>query len=304
MNALSGCLLLLLVLPVPAADDFGSLCADRAAIERIYHEHRLDNHQPFEQRFPLPAIQKLVRLDLKKEATLKRRYGVEISTAQIELEVKRIDATTRAPEVLKELRKALGDDPARFARAVARPLVVERELRVRFDNDDQIHAPQRQEAEHIRRQILAAKKDGTGTKSLLALLKQSESGSVHGATWKLGPREGGLNAAAPIDLIPPGEAKAHGGIYSIEATAQIAAASSVSANSSAGPQFYFADLPEDLRRVLSVQIQKPGDVTAVIETPKDFLLFLAEEKTSLSLSAATLTIPKRGYELWLAEQGE
>jgi len=103
-----------------------SLCADRAAIEKVYHEHRLGHPQPFEQRLPLASIERLVQLDLKKEATLKRRYGIEISPAQVESEVKRIDATTRAPDVLAELRKALSNDPARFARAVARPLVVER----------------------------------------------------------------------------------------------------------------------------------------------------------------------------------
>ena len=68
--------------------------------------------------------------------------------------------------------------------------------------------------------------------------------------------------------------------------------------------FYFADLSEDLQKVLSVQLQKPGDVTAVIETPKDFLLFLAKKRTSVSLMAASLTIPKRSYESWLAEQQE
>jgi len=304
VNALSGCFLLLLSLPAAAADDFGSLCEDRTAIEKVYHAHRLGNTQSFEQRFPRPAIERLVRLELKKEATLKQRYGVEISPAQVEGELKRVDATTRAPDVLRELKKALGNDPVRFARAVARPLVVERELRARFDNDDRIHAPQRQEAEDIRLKILAAKKDEAGIEGLLELLKQSASGSLHETTWRLGPREPGLNDAVPFAPIPRSEAKAQGGIYSVEATAQLSKAHSAPENPPAEPQHYFADLPQELQNVLSIQLQKPGDVSAVIETPKDFVLFLAEEKTPLRLSAAAVAIPKRNYEMWLAEQGE
>jgi hypothetical protein len=98
--------------------------------------------------------------------------------------------------------------------------------------------------------------------------------------------------------------KAQGGIYSVEATAQLSKAPSAPENPPADPQHYFTDLPQDLQTVLGLQLQERGDVSAVIETPKDFLLFLAEEKTTLRLSAATVTIPKRSYETWLAEQGE
>src|SRR5216684_4210992 len=50
------------------------------------------------------------------------------SPARPDAEAERINATTRAPEVLAELKAALGNDPARFARTVARPIVVERTL--------------------------------------------------------------------------------------------------------------------------------------------------------------------------------
>ena len=58
-------------------------------------------------------------------------------------------------EVLAELKAALGNDPARFARTVAKPIVVERLLRNRFENDDQLHAPQRHQVEQVRAQLLA-----------------------------------------------------------------------------------------------------------------------------------------------------
>ena len=45
-------------------------------------------------------------------------------------------------------------------------ILVERELRARFDNDDQLHQPKRQEAEQIRAQLLAAKKNGASLHAL------------------------------------------------------------------------------------------------------------------------------------------
>jgi hypothetical protein len=45
-------------------------------------------------------------------------------------------------------------------------------------------------------------------------------------------------------------------------------------------------------------------VSAVIEMPEGFSLYLAKEKTPEVLSATALFIPKRSYEEWLAEQRE
>jgi hypothetical protein len=64
--------------------------------------------------------------------------------------------------------------------------------------------------------------------------------------------------------------------------------------------FYFEDLPGELQRVLRVQLRRPGDVSAVIETPGGFLLYVAKEKTDNALTTACLSIPKRSYEQWLS----
>ena len=117
------------------ADDFTSLCADRAAIERVYYNHRSGEKSPFEQTLPEAALEKLVREDQVKEAALKKVYGVEITPALLEAEVQRINASTRAPEMLNEIKSALGNNPARFANAFAKPFLVERlfapEIRLR-----------------------------------------------------------------------------------------------------------------------------------------------------------------------------
>ena len=69
-------------------------------------------------------------------------------------------------------------------------------------------------------------------------------------------------------------------------------------------KFYFEDLPGELQNVLRVQLRQPGAVSAVIETPGGFLLYVAKAKTDAMLSIAILSIPKRSYEQWLEEPNE
>src|SRR2546426_12134425 len=121
-------------LAVPAQSaDFGALCADRAAVERVYYNHRLGEKPPFEQVLPPATLENLVRLDLRKEAALRKIYGVEMTPALLDGEVQRINTTTRAPEMLAEIKAALGNDPERFANIFAKPILVERLLRQKFD---------------------------------------------------------------------------------------------------------------------------------------------------------------------------
>jgi hypothetical protein len=288
---------LLLLLSVPfglaAGLDFAALSVDRAAIERVYHEHRTGTKPPFEEAMPPALLARLVREDAKKEAVLARTYGVTITDAMVAAEVERINTTTRAPEILAEIKAALGHDPARFARAMARPNVVERALRSRFENDDALHAPQRQQAETARNELLAARTQGADAVKLFALLKQSHAGAVTETTWQLSarPEEKAAPAAGADDLAIK---------QRFGPQAQLLSPSQPGAERDR--KFYFADLPEELQNVLRVQLRQAGDVSAVIEIPAGFLLFLAEEKTDATLSVASLSIPKRSYEEWLAAQ--
>jgi hypothetical protein len=69
-------------------------------------------------------------------------------------------------------------------------------------------------------------------------------------------------------------------------------------------KFYFEDLPGELQNVLRVQLRRTGDVSAVIETPGGFLLYVAKVKTETVLGVAGLSLPKRNYAQWLNEQIE
>jgi hypothetical protein len=282
--------LLTLVLP-GFSDDFIALCADRAAIERVYYDHRLGDKPPFEQTLPRETLERLVRDDLRKEAALKKVYGVEVTPALLEAEVRRINATTRAPETLAELKTALGHDAARFARTVARPIVVERLLRDKFENDDSLHAPQRREADKLREQLFSAKKNGASLRNLLALLQQSHSNEVSETTWQLGAR--------PVANAPDAD--------EIEVKKRFGADARVVSpphGVDKERKFYFVELPGRLQDVLRSQLRQPGDVSAVIEMPRGFSLHVVREKTAEILRVATRSIPKRSYEEWLNEQPE
>jgi len=290
----------MLMLPLVAgAADLASPCADRAAIERVYHEHRSGTKKPFEEAMPPALIEQAVKLDARKEAVLKAVYQVEITPAMVDAEVARINATTRAPEMLVEIKAALGNDPARFARVMARPIVVERTLRARFDNDDNLHAPQRRQADAARNAALAAKPQGAAAQQ--EALKPY--GEVHATTWKLGPRPPDAAPPAPANPPPPTKATASGGMYSVEATAQMTQPlSSPAAKEAAGRDLYFDDLDPELRKVLAAQLKQAGDVSAVIEMPAGFVVFAATAVTPESVSAVSLFLPKCNYDEWLNQQ--
>jgi hypothetical protein len=294
------------------ADDLAALVKDRAAIERVYYNHRLGQKPPFEEALPPATLENLVRLDLKKEAVLRKAYGVTIAPALLDAEVQRINTTTRAPDMLAEIKAALGNDPARFARAFAKPFLVERLLRERFDNDEALHATQRQQAEATRNRLLeasAAKSETRNpnaegspksevrspqsalvTSNQLAILKASATGQFTETTWQLGARPAETNTPAVDEL----EIKQRFG-----PNAQLI---SSPRGAERDRKQYFEDLPAELQQVLRVQLHQPGDVSAVIETPGGFLLYVAREKTDTALTVACLSLPKRSYEQWLSEQ--
>lgn len=298
----------LLVCPIAvaalAADHLAELIADRAAIERVYHDHRTGTKPAFEQAMPRELLEKLVLAEAHKEAVLQHVYGVAITPEMVAAEVRRIDATTRAPEMLAELKAALGGDPARFARTVARPIVVERILRARFENDDALHAPQRKVAEELRAQLLAA-----APAVRVELLKATKEGLTHEVTWQLTPRpnEDALAKSATPPAAPT-KGSATSATYSVEATVQVAqvlgAPESAGGNSGVEREqkFYFEDLEPELQNVLRVQLGQPGAISAVIETPTAFLVFVAKAKTPVELSVASFNLPKRSYEEWLEQQ--
>lgn len=261
-----------------AADNFDSLCADRTAIERVYYNHRLGNKPPFDQASPPALIERLVKQDINKEKLLKKMYGLELTPAQVRQEASRIHSSTRAPDVLAELEAALGNDPQRFARTIARPIVIERMLRERFKNDDKLHAEPRKEADKIRAQLLSD--TNHSVQKLIAMLRQSNAGPVTEIVWQLSARPVEGADAQNEDEIEIGKR--------FGPNAQILS----SASKEAERKFYFEDLPPALQEVLWAQLRRRGDISAVIELPDSLPLYVARERSNAILAVAVLSLPK------------
>ena len=168
----------------------------------------------------------------------------------------------------------------------------ERMLRDKFENDDALHAPQRHAMEVMRERLLAARLNGGAVANLLTILKEGHSNQVSETSWELGARPPGKETgSSPDDL----EIKKRFG-----PKAQILS----SPQREKDRKFYFEDLPRELQRVLRIQLRQAGDVSAVIEMPSGFALYVATEKTSEQLAVAVLSLSKRSYEEWLAEQSK
>jgi len=275
---------------VTSAEEVSPIVRDRAAIERVYYNHRTWTRPPFEDLLPNATLEQLVRQDLKKEAWLKQRYGTTISHELLDAEVQRINSTTRAPEVLAEIKAALGGDPEKFADVFARPILVERLLHERFEADSALHAAARRQCEAARAALLAARSNGADAAQLLALLKGLDSNAVTQTTWQL--------TARPVEPRAPAADEA-------EIRKRFGPdAKIISSPNGAVPdrKDYFEDLPVALQKVIHAQLRQSGDISAVIETPRGFLLYLARTKTETALAVACLTLPKRSYEAWLAGQ--
>ena len=283
------CLLFLAGLSIPA-QDLPGLCSNRVAVERVYYQHRTGEKPPFEETLPPATLEKLVRLELRKESALREHYGVLITPTLLAAEVRRIDSTTRAPEVLAEIKAALGNDPAKFASTVAMPIVVDRLLRQKFENDDALHLSNRRACETVRSNLLAAKTGGANAARLVAQLKRSAAGNVTETSFQLGARPAPTNALRPDEL----EARKQFGPEARRLSPPTGARWD--------HEPYFDDLPAPLSQILAAQLRKPGDVSAVIETPETFLLYVAAAKSATSLSVACLALPKLSLEQWLESQ--
>ena len=222
----------------------------------------------------------------------------QLNQPEVEAGVKRIDLETRAPEMLAEIKAALGNDRARFARAVAKPIVVDRELRRRFENDDRLHGAQRKQVETAREKILPAQRKENPRAAVLNAIKECTGGTVSGVTWQLGLRpDVAQSANPPTPVASPLAVKARSSKYSLDATAHFAQSLSPAERpSEPADKSWFESLSPVLRDLLRAQLKKRGDVSAVIETPEGFLLFVAHERTEKSLRAAALSVPKISFE--------
>lgn len=95
---------------------------------------------------PDAAIRDKVLEQLRIEQALYGVYGERIDRAALQAEIDRMASATSAPDQLRDLYAALGNDADTIGECLARPALAERHLRHRFEADAERHAAVRARA--------------------------------------------------------------------------------------------------------------------------------------------------------------
>ncbi len=132
---------------------FEERVAAQKAIEQVYWNHRIWPKENPGAKPPLSAvisdeqIQARVEDYLKKSNALEAVWQRPIGHEQLQAEMDRMAANTHAPEVLRELFEALGNDPGVIAEVLAREALADRAIRSAYARDDRFHGALRRSAE-------------------------------------------------------------------------------------------------------------------------------------------------------------
>jgi len=141
----------------PAAS--ASAADDLRAIEAIRWSHRL---WPAGNPGPKPALDQVLppgtfsaRADdqARRLTALRTLWGRSISEREVQAELDRMARDTHAPEVLRGMFAALGDDPNRIARALVLPALTDRLIRRLYAHDAALHEATRRRAERAVRRF-------------------------------------------------------------------------------------------------------------------------------------------------------
>src|SRR6476619_8672601 len=118
----------------PRTLTFAERVAYQRAIEDVYWRHRIWPKERPDRKPSLDAVMSQAQLERKVEdyqrdsQMLEDHWQRPITTEQLQAEMDRMAKHTKQPEVLRELFKALGNDPFAIAECLARPALAERNL--------------------------------------------------------------------------------------------------------------------------------------------------------------------------------
>jgi len=132
---------------------FAERVACQRAIEEVYWRGRIwpaANPQPkpsLDAVMPPSEIEAKVADYLRKSQALEDYWQRPISAEQLQAEMDRMARETKQPAKLRDLHRALGDDPFVVAECLARPALVERLIRNWYAHDERFHGELKQRAE-------------------------------------------------------------------------------------------------------------------------------------------------------------
>src|SRR6267378_2346884 len=115
---------------------FAQRVSYQRAIEEVYWRHRIWPKQHPDPKPSLDAVMSQAHLETKVQDYLRKSQLVTdqwqwpITASELQAEMERMAAHTKQPEVLREVFKALGNDPFVIAECLARPALAERNLAV------------------------------------------------------------------------------------------------------------------------------------------------------------------------------
>jgi hypothetical protein len=119
--------------------------AAQSAIEGVYWRHRIwpaDNPGPkpsLDQVLPESVLRARVEDYVMQSKALEQLWARPIRDEDLQAEVERMAASSRAPQVLQEIFAALDNDPVLVAECLARPLLADRLIRSAYARDPRYH---------------------------------------------------------------------------------------------------------------------------------------------------------------------
>jgi len=159
---------------------FEDRVAAQESIERVYYAHQIGATQPFEQAMPRQVLERKVRTYLEQSVALEEFWRTPVTSDMLRAELARMAASTRLPDRLEEIYRALRHDPLLVEECYARPVLVDRLARNFFAHDPLIHAEARREAGSLRELLSTGALDprSQDPRRTLVELVRSESGDL------------------------------------------------------------------------------------------------------------------------------
>ncbi len=119
----------------------------------MYYAHQVGTRPPFEEIASPERLERKVRTYMERSVALEQIWNAPLTAEALAREWERIARSTGYPDRLRELYRALGDDPFLIQECLVRPQLAEHLARGRFGYDANIHAAARAEAEALRESL-------------------------------------------------------------------------------------------------------------------------------------------------------
>jgi N-acetylneuraminic acid mutarotase len=157
---------------------FEDRVAAEEEIQRVSYVHQVGTTRPFEEAVPRTLLEGRVRTFLERAGALEQYWHTRIDEDALRREWRRIERETVYPDRLREIYRALGNDPVLIAECFVRPVLTLRLTDNFFDEDERIQRDARARAERLRVELDAgvASPKGVGTPDVLELTREEYDG--------------------------------------------------------------------------------------------------------------------------------